>query len=632
MAELIQKAATPESYRVQIINMVVDRMVHSQQHFTVIRKEMPQLYDLYRGILVGRFSPHKNNVHIPLIFSTIQSDVARKVQASFGERPVVNFVGYGPDDAPVARKREALIDAQMRDCGSFKKAYELFLTADLYGVGIAQWGWNHVEQEMLITRNERLPVSGIDVTISDKQTITTFDGPNWRVLDGLDCFPQPGYRNVDDMQWFITREYLDLDEIRAMAAFNDAGLAVFDPSEVRKMESEGIGAVPAVDDYKTWRTSGRTVLDSETRLREKYARPVEVLTMWGTVPTELTPDAGPDTGIANRVITVANRRYLLRNRPNPFWNGKKPILVYSPMPDPHFFYAAGKAEIAKKLQVVANRFTNQTLDALDIFIDPAFFYNQNTNLNTRNLLMRPGKFIPIDGEPNASIMPVVPNLSGIQLGTQMTENVWRWLQQGSGIVEDTVMGGAGGGRQTAREFLGRAEGVAVRLNMESRMFEEFFLEPMADAFVDLNRQFLDLPHEVLILGRNATVDPVTGQQIPQTQRDSIGGFDLVPNYDAHAVGASMALNRQQRRQDTAFLIQAMSSNPMTAAAVNWINFFRDVLRLFDYDNVDELINAQPVMEKYIQMAGGQQSQQIPGTPTQAKEFQGLANYLGQGVV
>jgi len=636
MPETIFRDSTPVGYRTQMVNLVVDRMQHSLTHYTVIRKEIPQLYDLYRGLLTGRFSPHKNNLHIPLIFSTVQSDVARKTATSFNQWPIVRFLGYGPNDAPIARKREALISAQMKDCKSFQKAYDLFLTSDLYGTSVARYGWNHIEQEMMLTFRERLPISGVTVQRSEVRDIVVFDGPNWKIDDLLDCFPQPGFKNPEDMDWFIVREYMDLDYVRRLARFSEDGLTVFDPIEVRRMEQEGVGVPPAPDDYKTWRTMTRSIFDQDARNREKYARPVEVLHMIGTIPSELVPEEEErregEMQTIHRILTVANRRYMLRNRPNPFWNGKKNVLAYSPMPDPHFFYAPGKAEIAKKLQIIANRFTNQQLDALDIFIDPAFFYNTNSQLQTRNLLMRPGKFIPLDGNPGEMIQPVVPNLSGVQLGGQMTEMVWRWMQQGSGIVEDTVMGG-GGGRQTAREFVGRSEAVATRLMLESRLFEENFLEPLADAFVDLNRQFLELPREVFILGEAAQVDPVTGKQIPSSGRESVDGWDLVPNYDARAVGATTQLNRSQRRQDTAFLIQAMSSNPITASAVNWINFFKDVLRLFDYDNVNEIINSQPEMQKVLQLAGKgpeTQADQVPGTPTGPNGMMDLANYLGQG--
>ncbi|MGH2567736.1 MAG: portal protein, partial [Bacteroidota bacterium] len=418
--EEIRREETAEGRRTQILDYVRELKAHSEQHFTSIRKEFPQLYDLYRGTLSGKYTPHRNNVHIPLIFSTIQSDVARKTQASFGGWPAVSFIGYSPEDAPIARKREALIGAQMKDAQSFIKAYDLFLTGDLYGTAVAQWGWCRKDQNMQISYMDVLPVTGESVQIAETRRVTMFDGPDWKVWDPLDCFPQPGVREIAEMGWFITREYLDLDVVRMMSEVGPGDRSVFDRSEVQRMEREGGGDTRASDDYKNWRNMGRNLMDQDARLKEQHARVIEIWTFWGRLPRELAPD-----GIVDRVITVANERYILRNRPNPFWNGKKPLLQYSPMPDPHYFWAPGKAEVAKKLQIVANRFTNQQLDALDLFIDPVFFHHSDAGLNTDSLYIRPGKWIETDIPPSEAIMPLIPNLSGVQMGGQMTEVLWR---------------------------------------------------------------------------------------------------------------------------------------------------------------------------------------------------------------
>jgi hypothetical protein len=622
--QTVERADSPVGFRDQIVNLVSDRKTQSERYYQGIRRQVGDLYNLYRGTVRGRGTPYKNSVHIPLLMSIIQSDVARKTQASFSGWPVVSFVGYGPDDAPIARKREALIHAQMKDCKSFQKAYKLFLTADLYGTSVARWGWTHREQEMMISQQVPLPVADVMTTISRRQNVITFDGPDWQVLDLLDFFPQPGVPDIPSMAWVCEREYLDLDEVRALAEPDEDGRTVFDAAEVARMEREGIGATKVTDDWKTWRSQGPTIEDESSRWSEKYARPIEIIHMWGRLPSELATD-----GVVDRVISVANGNYLLRNRAIPFWSGLKPYGSYSPMPDPHFFYAAGKAEISATLQVIANRFTNQQLDALDIFIDPAFFYNTNTNLNTRNLLMRPGKFIPVQGNPQDGIMPVVPNLQGVQMGGQMTQMVWNWMQQGTGIIEDTVQGGPGS-RQTAREYIGRAEAVATRLMMESRHFEENFLEPLADSFVDLNRQFMTVSREVFILGPNATTDPVTGLPVPESSRQTITGWDLVPNYEARAVGASTRLGRAARQQNLTFLLQAAAANPIAAAAVNWINFFRTIFREFEIENVNELIQSAPEMQRALAQTGAGRADQVPevgGAPGGVNE---LANFLGQG--
>src|SRR4029077_3501930 len=250
------------------------------------------------------------------------------------------------------------------------------------------------------------------------------------------CFPQRGARDIDEMDWFIVREWLGLDQVRLLSKQKVGGVTIFDPAEVARLEQEGSSYETTADDYKAYRNTSRNEMDADVKLKEKYGRPIELWTMWGRIPSELAPS----DGIVNRVITVANDKFLLRNRPHPLWSGRIPIFTYSPTRDPHYLYAPGKAEVMFKGQIVANRFTSQQLDALDLFIDPVFLHDLNAQLETENLLIRPGKWIGMDGPPGERVQALVPNLSGVQMGGQMTEMIWRWMQQGSGIVEDTVMG------------------------------------------------------------------------------------------------------------------------------------------------------------------------------------------------
>src|SRR5258705_12026429 len=212
--QTVVKEESKEGFRTQIIGLVNDRKTLSERYHEGYRRQLPELYGLYRGTMEGKKTPFKNSVHIPLILSVIQSDVARKTQTSFDAWPIVNFVGYGPQDAALARKREALIHAQMKDSGSFQKAYDFFLSADLYGTSVARWGWTHREQEMMISRQVSLPVSGETITQASRQNIVTFDGPDWEVIDLLDFFPQPGCKDIPSMAWVCEREYMDLDEVR----------------------------------------------------------------------------------------------------------------------------------------------------------------------------------------------------------------------------------------------------------------------------------------------------------------------------------------------------------------------------------------------------------------------------------
>lgn len=624
------KANTAEGYRQQIAELVVERRDHSKNNLARVRSLFPQLYELYRGTLLGRYSPHKNNISLPLIVSTIQSDVARKTQTSFGGNPIVGFFGFTSQDAPIARKREALIDSQMTDAEAFRKGYDMFLTADLYGTTIIQYGWDHIEDDMMVQHTEVLPYTGEINQFLEKKRVISFDGPNFRIIDPLDAYPQVGVRDVCDMDYFTVEDYMDIERIEALSEPSDLRHAIFDKERVAELKREGHGYNLASDDYKTYRSTTRNEIDAEAKQKEKYARPVRLTTMWGRIPSELVPSG--QSGVTMRVITIANDKYVLRNRPLPFWNNKIPILAYAPMPDPHYFFGAGKAEIAAQIQIVANRFTNNQLDALDLYIDPVFLANSDAGLDEENLFLRPGKWIRVDGNPAEMIMPLIPNLQGIEAGAQLTEMLWRWMQQGLGIIEDTVIGGQGQ-RQTAREFLGRSEAVATRLLLESRLFEKMLLEPLSDVFVDLNRQFLTKRREVFILGSSASIDEITGLPIQERTREFVDGWDLVPNYEARAVGSTTRMGKLGRQQALTFLVQALSQSPIAQTAVNWVTFMRDIFKAFDLENVNEIINTPSEQERMlIMLNNGGQPSQVDGTPNSPGDGSNVVNFPGQGVI
>ena len=588
------RARGGEARRDQKIDIVISRFKFSENYYTGVRSRLPRLYDLWRGVYTGRFHPHKNNVHVPIIFQMVWSDAARKVATSLNSWPLVYFLGYGPDDAAIARKREALISAQMKDAEVFEKEVTTFVTADLYGTAISAVMWDFREEQRMVETVDTLPLSGTRIRQIQKKKVVTFDGPNYEGVDRLDAFPQPGVGRMSKMKWFIRRYYLDIDECRFMAE-----QGTFDKDELNRLIHEGgVNAEVAADDVLMRRFQVRTgMTDAEARWMDKYTRPIEMLEMWGTVPSELA-----DNGVTNRVMTIANRRYLFRDRGNPFWHGRLPFLSFSPTPDPHYFDGIGKADIAEKLQIAANRYVNQSLDGADLVLDPMWFYDRNKGLNTRNFFTRPGKMMPVDGDPRAAVHPLVPNLGGFQVGAQQVSQMREFAQMGTGIIEDAVSGLPGPDRQTAREFVGRREAAGTRLMLESRIYEECYFEPLANTFVALDKQFLSMPKEILVLGDAALYDPVSGRPFDAT-RETIYDEEMAPNYAARAIGATTALSRSVRQQNLFQVLQIIASAPNMMGNINMLNFLRAVMRELEIPNVNELIQESPAAQPMLQQLG-----------------------------
>jgi hypothetical protein len=593
-----------------LITLVRERRTHALSRYTALFTRVARWYDLYRGVYSGRFQQFRNNIHIPFLFSVIQSDVARKVQTSFGAWPVVEFVGYGHSDSHVARKNSTLVSAQMKDCDSFVKAVDFFLSADMYGTGIARVGWKQ-ERRLEQRRGVIMGPDGQSREQVIKGPVDRFDGPNWDVVDILDFWPQPGKRRIDEMDWVIHRYWMDLDEIEEMTE-----LGVFDKSSIAQLKRGT--AMPPQEGDQTRYSVYRSFSEYEARKQERFAKPVEIWEMWGRVPREYAPD-----GLVHRVVTLGNGAVVMKNRPNPFWHGEIPFKVYCPMPDPHYFHGPGKVEIGEKMQYTANRFANQKMDAMDIVVDPVWLFDRSRGIDTQNLYTRAGRTIGIDGPVDETVIRTLsPDLRGLQLAYTEIGQLWNWIQQGTGIVEDTISGMPSSSRQTKAEFVGRQENVLTRLMLEARLAEEAFIEPLANNFRDLNKQFLTVPHEVKILGNDAQINPITGFPMPQ-EPTQVNLEDINADYRARATGATQMLGRQMRQQNLMMLLQTMQVNPIALQMVNWNAFLRQTFEAFDMKNTDELFNTQPTQ------LGASAAEQKPPTP-QEQENAAMAPEGGGG--
>lgn len=608
MAELYRSEPARHAGAPSPLELVMSRWNHSKNNFNAHFLRTGRWYDLFRGWSSGTYQRFRNNVSLPLIFSTVWTDVARKMNISFGVWPYVSMFGYGPEDIQAARKNELLISAQMRDAGLITKAADMFLMGDLYGTAIYRHGWKHETKNLRRREAIYAPMSGTrgERTVTEKRV--TFDGPNWDVIDILDFFPQPGVREIKDMDWVIHRYYMDLDKIDQMSMDREDGSpGEFDRTAYLELKNKSL--LREVEREFNTRTNliRSPFVETDTKKMERYAKPVEILEMWGTVPSEMSPDGF----ITERVICVANRQVVLCNTPNPYWHGEKPFGAYSPLRDPHFFHGIGKVESVEKLQYTMNRIANQKLDALDIFLDPVFAYNRQAGVDTRNLYMRSGKLVGVNGDPSAAIMPIIPNLSQIQNAYQEIGFLHNMMQHGTGIT-DGMQTENGNNEQTAREFLSRQESVSVRLLLESRFAEEMWIEPLADSFVALNKQFLETPKEIRILGTNALVDPISGVPL-QPESVPIDLADLNHNYDVRARGATQTIGKAARQQNMVLLLNAVQANPFAAQMVNWSAFFRDMFATFEMGNIDELLTPSPQQQMMMQQM---QAGMLPGSPAQ----------------
>lgn len=596
--------------RVKVIcNWIMGLKQHSENAHMSYRRRIPNIYALYRGIRTNQFHVHKNSIGIPLLYTICWSHAARIINMIFQQTPPIQFMGSGgtAEEAAIARKHDNLFNAQFRDARGMQKTLDLAVNANLYGTTITQDGWKFDKGKILVPDTTILPLSEEIAPILTEKEVINFDGPWFEIIDNLDAFPQPGVKHINDMRWFIRRYWLDFDQIEALSVPGGNREAIFDKREVARLKAEGGGAASAFDALKMQRGIMVYEDNSETaRQREQYSKPVEIVEACGIhVPNEFAIDAnGRHDGITYRTISVANGRYLLRNRPFSLPLNRKPYLAMSFNPDPHFFFAPGRGEVVQKLQLGVNKFTNQMLDALDVSIDPWFLFDRSANIDPRNLFLRPGRWIPMDGPPGERVMPGQVNMQGMTAAVETTQLLWQYMQRASGILDESVIGIRAPGRSTARGDLSRAEAVAVRLVLEALTLEKDWLEPMADGFMSYNKYYLQTPREFLILGQGAQMDTVTGQPMPKG-RDVMMPGDMLPNYAARAIGTQTRMIQSGQVQDLLLMTQVLGQNPAVASAVDWISWVKLIGNKVGLGaDINSVITQHPEAARLLAAAGG----------------------------
>jgi len=252
---------------------------------------------------------------------------------------------------------------------------------------------------------------------------------------------------------------------------------------------------------------------------------------------------------------------------------------------------------------------------LDLVLQPAMFASDNTELDTQNLVLWPGRVIKIHGDTSeAQIRPLQWDMSGYPMVQAEVESISRYIDMGTGIQRDTIQGMSTGNEQTAREFVGRMEQARTRLGVETMLFEKEIIEPLAEDYMKMNRLLLPIPKQISLIGSAAIIDPDLGIPLPQEQM-FVDLNDLNGDHQIQATGGSNMMSKTMLRQDMITTMTAMQSNPFALQLTNWVSFFNRFWKAFDLDPREMMITGIPPLMNEM-------ASQMSMSPEQQGGYQG----------
>lgn len=229
------------------------------------------------------------------------------------------------------------------------------------------------------------------------------------------------------------------------------------------------------------------LVDGFGSLQEYYQSGlIEILEFEGDVYDEIS-----DTLLSNKIITIIDRCYIIRNIDNPSWLAKDTKHHVGWRTRPDNLYAMGPLDNLVGLQYRVDHLENLKADALDMTIHPPIVIQGDVE----PFEWRPEATIHVPEDGNVSTLP--PNQAAFQVNNEIGL-LLTIMEEMAGAPKE-AMGIRSPGEKTAFEVQQLQNAAGRIFQHKINKFEIEFIEPVVNMMLEIARRNIDLPELVKIM-------------------------------------------------------------------------------------------------------------------------------------
>jgi hypothetical protein len=390
----------------------------AKRYLDPIHQKFNLIEELYRSYIDKNNYQHSARVFDPRVFRIIETITPRMVASE----PTGSFYPAEDNDTAINDILDALIKYDWRKAEMFPKLVNFVKSMLIFGTAFGRNYWDFREDEK--TRMIPKKVNGRMVWSpknKEKINVTTFDGPNFEVLNIYDCFPDPNSTNLDNMRWFIYRTFKTMEELENEN--ETRGTEYYKNLDVLK---EGLAS----------KSSDETGLSDDKQYREHRR------IMMSTQEFHGKDESNPEIVVLRRFTREGWCDYcpeydvIIRECENPYFNGKLPIVYAVDYPYPGDLYGMGEIEPIDRIQRAINAVLNQRLDNVQLTLKTMWKVKKGAGVDMHTLISSPGNIVTTN-DMNAVEAISTPDVTG---GTfvQTMNYLTSALQNGSGITDYTA--------------------------------------------------------------------------------------------------------------------------------------------------------------------------------------------------
>lgn len=519
-----------------------------------------RFYRLWRSHVKRRAGDWRSKVFLPHTFYIVDS-IAPRMTASLPKmtaKPMIEDDAIAPMPGAKAPYQvfEDLLEYAADRCGLDMELVTTWYDALIYGTGIIKTGAMEEHGYRMVPKPvmgepTRIPMTQPVIDPETGQQMRTPDGEGLTETTELELPAMPEYGPDGMPVMEMTREEVLLyrgPKAESVDPFNfwvapeatsmqDARYAIQrywrSKSYVEEQVAKGVYRWPdhledgdygeAIDDPHEERLSDVGLSGGR---RDPTRKAVELWEIW-------TEDL---------VITVGNRKAILRVAENPYLHGQIPYVRIVDHLVPHEFWGMGEVELVEGLQDLLNALVNQRIDNVRLLLNAMFIIDEDAIKDLRDLTMRPGGVIRAKDARAVGLDSLVKRLDmGEVTGSGFDEaaEAERLAEKFSGINGFTAGGDTlDSMNQTATGAAIISDSGNLRFMHKARIAEKDGYRRLSRQFGSLLQQFM--PPEMVVRTQGEAGGFVFSTFTPESIQ---GGFDF--DVEAESATTSETVRRDQ---------------------------------------------------------------------------------------
>ncbi len=271
---------------------------------------------------------------------------------------------------------------------------------------------------------------------------------------------------------------------------------------------------------------------------------VEILEFYGDIF-----DTDKDVWLKNYVVTVVDRRHVIRAQPLDTWRGRPNIFHVGWRLRPDNLWAMGPLDNLVGMQYLIDHLENARADAFDQMLDPDRVIKGDVDIEYRGSAV---DYYVNDPSIGGDVGHLAPDVTVLNADFQIA-NKTQQMEEFAGAPRE-AMGIRTPGEKTAFEVSSLQNAASRIFQSKITYFEEQFLEPIINAEIEVARRNLDGTDIVRVIDDDFGV----AQFLQITKQDILADGTLVP------VGARHFARQAQLAQELQQFHQVLQMDPMLA--------------------------------------------------------------------